>query len=166
MALILARLLSTTTTSGRSSQVSCGPFCHPLAVSQHVRAHFVEQLGCATLTISVRFSNERTDYFRGTEYFGLITLLSRVFRVHSVRFFLRACGISAAWLPSVPLAGCSLFTCVCSLYTCACCARCGGGGGSFFARFLASSMSPNAAALPLLTSLTYYLSCGALGVYA
>ena len=46
-------------------------------------------------------------------------------------------------------------------------ARCAGWGGrSFFARFLASSVSPGAATPPLLTSLTYYLSCGALGVYS
>ena len=34
--------------SGRSGQVSCGPFCRPLAVGQRVRAPFVEQLGYAS----------------------------------------------------------------------------------------------------------------------
>ena len=54
------------------------------------------------LTYSVRVSDGGTDYFHGFEYFGLITLVNRVFQVHLMRFFLRACGVSAAWLPSVP----------------------------------------------------------------
>ena len=73
-----------------------------LSVSQGIRTPFVEQSGYAALTSSVRISDGGTDYFHGTEYFGLITLVTLVYQVHSVRFFLRACGISVAWLPLVP----------------------------------------------------------------
>ena len=36
-----------------------------------------------------------TDSFHGFEYFGLITLTSREFRVHSMRFFWHACVVYA-----------------------------------------------------------------------
>ena len=50
----------------------------------------------------------RTDYFHEFEYFGLIPLVNRVYRVHLMQFFLRAGGVSAAWLPSVPYCGGSI----------------------------------------------------------
>ena len=82
------------------------------------------------------------------------------------------CGSSC--VPAVsPQLGCrrypsavvALFTYVCSSYACARCA--GWGAAASFAQFMASSVSPGAAAPPLLTSLTNSLSCGALmGFYA
>ena len=77
-------------------------------------------------------------------------------------------------MPAVhPLLGCrrcpravvALLTGVCSSYACVRCA--GWGATASFAHFLASSVSPGAAAPPLLTSLTNCLSRGALlGFYA
>ena len=43
----------------------------------------------------MRISGGGTDFFNGFEYFGLITLASRGLRVHSMRFFWRACGVCA-----------------------------------------------------------------------
>ena len=57
------------------------------------------------LTYSVHVSGGRTDYFHGFEYFGLITLVTRVYRVLLLRFFLCACGVSEACLSSVSLCG-------------------------------------------------------------
>ena len=59
-----------------------------------------------------------------------------------------------------PSAVVALFTYVCSSYACARFA--GWGAAAPFAQFMASSVSPGAAAPPLLTSLTNCLSCGAL----
>ena len=53
----------------------------------------------SSIAYSVRVSDGGTDSFLGLEYFGLITLTSREFRVHSMRFFRRACFVSAfLWL--------------------------------------------------------------------
>ena len=50
------------------------------------------------IAYSVRISGGGTDSFHGFEYFGLITLVSREFRV-LLRFFQRACGVCAVfWL--------------------------------------------------------------------
>ena len=99
----------------------------------------VEQLGCAALTYSVRVSDGGTDYFHGFEHFGLITLVNQVFRVHSMRFFLRACGVSAALLPSVPYFGGGI------IYLCMLIVRlrsvCRVGAAASFARFMTSSVA-------------------------
>ena len=52
-------------------------------------------LSGSTIDYSVRVSGGGTDSFHGFEYFGLITLVSREFRVHSMQFFWRACVVYA-----------------------------------------------------------------------
>ena len=159
MALILARLLATTT-SHRLWEVRTGVLRSLLSsVSQGVRAPFVEQSGYAS---AARPSPARCALAMGEP----ITSWNRVLRFDYSR------------VPGIPSTfGAVLLACLRYLrglvavgalerwllvYLCLLVVRlssmCRVGGRSFFAQFLASSVSPGAAVPPLLTSLMNCLS--------